>query len=311
MAKLRDKIGRRLPNAAPQPVGKKIVLEDSDWLMFAASFRHGPLPMPYMHEFGRRGNENSTNRRLKKLYNGAEGSRPYLTRPKEKRNSFYVHDEHLVYDLTASALAILLERGMLERYTLKRTDHFLHRLFLACISASIELACLRAGYEYFSEHTIISNDRCPEGTRNSSAPATIIGAGVLVVPDDLFGIHFQDRYGFFVLEADRGTESLTRSDLKQTSLYQKLTAYLEILRRRTYQTRWGISNLRILIVTTSKHRALNMIELLRQMNDPLTAKFLVAVETSMGPEWRVPSKIWYHLFHGAWLTVNGDAYIDR
>ena len=113
----------------------------------------------------------------------------------------------------------------------------------------------------------------PEATRRDSKPwlwQTRVpnGDGSLsataAVPDDVFGIDLTDvrkRFYYFA-EADRGTEPVRRSNRKQSSVARKFEAYFTGLHASLHHTRYGIGNLRILVVTTSRQRIQTMLDAL-------------------------------------------------
>src|SRR3546814_19257908 len=71
--------------------------------------------------------------------------------------------------------------------------------------------------------------------------------------DLLFGIEYLGAgFRFFAVEIDRNTESIERKNLKQNAFGVKITAYLDVLRRQSYRSHWGIPKLPILTVTTNE-----------------------------------------------------------
>src|ERR1700753_1659484 len=78
-----------------------------------------------------------------------------------------------------------------------------------------------------------------------------------VEPDQVFGLEFQGapvnrRRAYFFLEADRGTMPVTRKGLAQTSFARKLLAYRETWQQGIHRSHLGLSNFRILTVTTGR-----------------------------------------------------------
>ena len=89
--------------------------------------------------------------------------------------------------------------------------------------------------------------------------APLEGKEYAVIPDALFGIEYPDKgFRFFALEADRGTEPLTRKNYYQTSYKKKLLLYRSIVTLRSHETHWKIPNLYVLNVTTSAERMENI-----------------------------------------------------
>ena len=88
-----------------------------------------------------------------------------------------------------------------------------------------------------------------------------------LVPDLVFGLMFPDgsRYCFMV-EIDRGTMPVVRSDIRQTSFERKMRAYLTAHAAKQHVRHFGWQTFRVLTVTTDQHRAQSMKEALRQLN---------------------------------------------
>lgn len=89
---------------------------------------------------------------------------------------------------------------------------------------------------------------------------------ISVIPDLAFGLVLPDgsRRNFLV-EIDRGTMPVTRSDMRQTSVERKLRAYLAAHAARQHQRQFGWKNFRVLTVTTDHTRLRSMTEATRQL----------------------------------------------
>lgn len=88
-----------------------------------------------------------------------------------------------------------------------------------------------------------------------------------LVPDLVFGLMFPDgsRHSFMV-EIDRGTMPIVRSDIRQTSFERKMRAYLTAHAAKQHEKHFGWQTFRVLTVTTDHHRARSMKEALRQLH---------------------------------------------
>lgn len=76
-----------------------------------------------------------------------------------------------------------------------------------------------------------------------------------VVPDHAFGLRGEDgKDRYFFLEADNGTMPVTRTGPRQTSLLQKVQAYLASNDMRIPQEKFGIPAFRVLFVVPSAAR---------------------------------------------------------
>ena len=102
---------------------------------------------------------------------------------------------------------------------------------------------------------------------------------VKALPDTVFGLDLTDRRKryYFFCEADRGTMPVVRTKQKSSSVARKFEAYLAGFNAELHQTRYGINNLRFLIVTTSQDRIETMIKALSLIGDKSdTRMFLFA-----------------------------------
>jgi hypothetical protein len=87
-----------------------------------------------------------------------------------------------------------------------------------------------------------------------------------LIPDLIFGIGFPDgSRRCFMVEIDRGTMPISRSDLRQTSIERKMRAYLTAHAARQHEQQFGWKTFRVLVVTTDHFRLHSIIETLRQL----------------------------------------------
>jgi hypothetical protein len=96
-----------------------------------------------------------------------------------------------------------------------------------------------------------------------------------VIPDGLFGLLFSDdTAAYFLLEVDRGTIPLTRTDVEGTPAWHKNIAY----KFATYYEGWKagrhlahygerVKAFRVLTVTRSMRRVEHMLNVLREVTD--------------------------------------------
>ncbi len=87
-----------------------------------------------------------------------------------------------------------------------------------------------------------------------------------IIPDIVFGLELADgsRRNFMV-EIDRGTMPVRRSDPEQTSIERKMRVYLAAHAAKQHREQFGWANFRALIVTTDQHRIGSMIDALRRL----------------------------------------------
>src|SRR4051812_17878419 len=86
-----------------------------------------------------------------------------------------------------------------------------------------------------------------------------------VIPDIVFGLELTDgsRRNFMV-EIDRGTMPVRRSDPEQTSIERKMRVYLAAHAAKQHQREFGWTNFRVLFATTNQERIETMIDASRQ-----------------------------------------------
>lgn len=80
-----------------------------------------------------------------------------------------------------------------------------------------------------------------------------------VIPDLVFGLRLADgSRRQFVVEIDRGTMPVSRSDIRQTSIERKMRSYLAAHKAKQHRRQFGWQSFRVLIVTTDKFRMQSM-----------------------------------------------------
>lgn len=87
-----------------------------------------------------------------------------------------------------------------------------------------------------------------------------------IEPDYTFSIGFPaaGRRAYFLVEIDRGTMPVERSDITQSSMLRKFLAYGAVWRSKLHTQAFGWRNFRVLVVTANTERAQNMREVLKQ-----------------------------------------------
>lgn len=96
---------------------------------------------------------------------------------------------------------------------------------------------------------------------------TMLNVGI--VPDLVFGLRFPDNSRrCFMVEIDRGTMPVTRSNLMQTSFDRKMRAYLSAYAARQHERHFGWKTFRVLTVTTDQNRIDSMCEALADLRVP-------------------------------------------
>ena len=151
-----------------------------------------------------------------------------------------------------------------------------HQLEIVDFSVALQLATgARRDVQFIHPNDIIA--AFPEQTRAARNPLSLRvklshqGAvhEIGLVPDLAFGLQFPDgsRHSFMV-EIDRGTMPITRSDFLQTSFERKMRAYLTAHAGKQHEKHFGWKTFRVLTVTTDQHRMQSMMEALRKLRIP-------------------------------------------
>jgi hypothetical protein len=87
-----------------------------------------------------------------------------------------------------------------------------------------------------------------------------------IVPDLVFGLRLADgRRRNFMVEIDRGTMPIVRSDIEQTSFARKMRVYLTAHAAKQHEHQFGWDNFRVVTITTNRLRIDSMIDALRKI----------------------------------------------
>jgi len=89
-----------------------------------------------------------------------------------------------------------------------------------------------------------------------------------LVPDLAFGLmHADGSKRCFLVEIDRGTMPIRRSDIRQSSFQRKMFAYLAAYAARRHERIFGWRTFRALVVTTDQNRIQSMLETLHEFQN--------------------------------------------
>ncbi len=88
-----------------------------------------------------------------------------------------------------------------------------------------------------------------------------------IEPDYAYSLGFPaaGRRAYFLVEIDRGTMPVERSDITQSSMLRKFLAYGAVWRSKLHTSAFGWRNFRVLVVTNSAERAQNMHDTLHKL----------------------------------------------
>lgn len=163
-----------------------------------------------------------------------------------------------------------------------------HTLAVADFFTGLEVAChARGDIALLREEEVLSC--APEATRKAREPLRFaVDKAVMgrrqrfsVVPDGLFGLRFaDDSASYFMLEVDRGTIPITRSDVKgsaawQKSITYKLATYWEGWKAGRHVEQFGLKQMRVLMLTSSEERMDNMLAVVDELTQGRGSAFFL------------------------------------
>lgn len=209
----------------------------------------------------------------------------YVERPEAQVASRLLHEgsRPMIYGLSRKGARLLRDEGLdVRRRLLDGIDkekgagwRFVeHTVAIAGFMVSLEVAVKKhSGIRILDRGEILED--APKTRRYSHVrlEASIRLDGTLkrnaVVPDALFGLRFDDdEESYFMLEIDRGEMPVERyRNLQRTYFAKKMLTYYEANRERRHVNDLGLSNFRVLTVTTTPERVEKMLAALRNITD--------------------------------------------
>jgi hypothetical protein len=320
MDALAETIRKRTARAGRPPTTPRVELTPREDVWLHALNIHGPLPTPFLYAFteDRTPSLRHTQNRLTQLFHAQveTGSAGYLDRPGQRFKVIGI-EKHEVYANTPYADEHLSVNGLSSRRSpVLHKVNYHHECFSAAISASIELGCRRdPELEYLCEHDLLS--RAPSHSRevpcyiehdyklwdkdNSGWRFEHRTGDTSLIPDAYFAIKRtldgEQSYCAFFLEADCGTEPLTRHDLNEKSWLATLLKYRHLIETGKYKPHFGLNcGALVLIVTTTQRQAEGIKRILLQITDGKGSPyFLFKTWHDFGDEFFVPKEPHYSL----------------
>lgn len=147
-----------------------------------------------------------------------------------------------------------------------------HTLAIADFMVGLEIACRdRGDIKLLDEWDILAN--APTRTRAAREPLRLVLPGLSnkmgvssVIADGLFGLVFPDETAsYFLLEVDRGTMPVVRTNFDKSSYRRKLLVYWETWKKKLHVEQFGISQIRLLTITESAKRVDNMLSVVDEI----------------------------------------------
>lgn len=221
-----------------------------------------------------------TNDRLSRLYHAG-----YLDRPRAQLDYYPSSGSApMVYALADRGARLLIERDGIEFANVEwsRKNREAGRPF---IEHQLEImdfyVALQCSAQQRTDVQLIHPSDLIEGfpdqrvhARNAfTLRARLSHAGMVqeigVVPDLSFGLVFPDKSRrCFMVEIDRGTMPVVRTDFSQTSFERKMRGYLTAYAAKQHEKQFGWKAFRVLTVTTDQARKQSMQEALRRIRVP-------------------------------------------
>ena len=146
----------------------------------------------------------------------------------------------------------------------------------------LELGCRgRADVELIREHDVIAE--APDSTRIAREPLRLVVPGLdnkigvsSVVADGLFGLVFPDgTASYFLLEVDRGSMPVVRTQFDRTSYNRKLKVYWEAWKQNRHVEHFGIKQIRVLTITDSRKRVETMLDAVNELTGGKGSNFFL------------------------------------
>ena len=206
----------------------------------------------------------------------------YLDRPHEHRKFYRPGggSERMVYALATRGAQLLLEHGTRidpaldwARKNREATHRFIqHTLAIADVRVGLLRGIRsRPGFTLLEPEQLLA--AMPPATQAMPNPwlwkahvtHNSVAREVALVPDYAFAVIFPDgKRRACLVECDRGTMPIDRSNLDQTSLLKKFLGYTAGKRAKLHQRQFDWKAFRVLIITNTAERAQNLATVVRE-----------------------------------------------
>lgn len=221
-----------------------------------------------------------TNDRLSKLYHAG-----YLDRPRAQLDYYpTAGSAPIAYALADRGARLLIHQDGIDfanvewsRKNREAGRPFIeHQLEIADFYVALDLATRRRGdVRLIPPDEIVGqmpdqsfSERNPFALRVKLSERGVLH-DIAVVPDLVIGLQLPDgSRRSFMVEIDRGTMPVVRSDFSQTSFERKMRAYLTAHAAKAHERHFGWKTFRVLTVTTDHYRTQSMKEALRALRVP-------------------------------------------
>jgi hypothetical protein len=247
-----SQVSPRRPRQYRDKRARPIHITERDVEIVALLGRHRYLRSTYIEAFIG-GNPTALRWRLRDLFDAG-----YLQRPIAQWQFADARFVPAVYQLADRGKQLLESRGELALGTDSSRANYLHGLLASEVAASIELGIRRNP----ALHLITQSEIMDRLQLNSSTSINRLsfplGGNLFLVPDALFGVRGPSGVVLYALEADRGTEPISRSR-RGSSYAGKLEAYRRLIGENLYKRYLNTpAPLVVLHVTPSRTRMQRM-----------------------------------------------------
>ncbi|MDR3470359.1 MAG: replication-relaxation family protein [Devosia sp.] len=141
-----------------------------------------------------------------------------------------------------------------------------HQLEIVDFTIAVQLASFgREDMKFISPEELVQefpDQRLPRGNPfklSTQVSEQRVLHEVGLIPDFVFGLRFPDgSRRCFMVEIDRGTMPILRSDIGQTSFARKMRSYLSAHAAKLHERKFGWKTFRVLTVTTDEFRIRSM-----------------------------------------------------
>lgn len=258
----------------------KVLITDRDTELFEALHNYGVMTRTNIQDCFVWDCVSDVNRRLRKLFDAGYLNRQYLPRK--------FGPTPVVYSLGSEAVRVLEGRPKISKHGLMRRFHRFrnlsdsllpHELLITDFAALLKSSLRRYPGCQISDWK--NDDDILEKCNMVSD-----GGDLLLKPDAYGSYHLHKVLYNFFLEADLGTESMSRIQ-KKVELYRSFKA------SGLYMSRFGRQAFRLFIVTTSTPRAKNISQVIPQVHD---LKIFVGdinsirIDPLFAPAWLMPAE---------------------
>ena len=244
-------------------------LDNIDKEILIGLYRYRYLTRPIVMKMIQGLSLTACNRRLLRLFNVG-----YIDRPSKEMFSYQRH--FIVYALARKGAEYLTEHYQIEfpksvRWSQKNKryrgqDPFSHAIETARFMIALEIALVGREAKLLHQDELLGANYV-EGVSWSTRIFTEFETlSVGLKPDGIFSVFEQGNSNAlnYFLEIDRGTMPLRSAHFNRSSILKKYLSYSDTHIRGLAKEKFGFKNFRILILTSSRARKENMIELWAQ-----------------------------------------------